>query len=53
MKKTPNSAEILDFQTYKQQQEQPQPMWQQHAPVAPPGFAWYPVWVLVPQFPHA
>lgn len=53
MSKAQNSAKIIDFQAFKERREQPVEanMPQQEQPT--PLFAWYPIWVLVPQFPHA
>ena len=50
------TAEIVDFQEYRQRRVQAQPV---AAPVTPSPFLWYPVWVMVPawslptQFPTA
>lgn len=45
------SAEILDLQAFRKRQTEPSVITEDTAqPMAPVGFAWYPVWVLVPQF---
>ena len=42
------TAEIIDFQEYRQRRAQAQPM---AAPVTPATVMWYPVWVMVPAWP--
>ena len=42
------TAEIVDFQEYRQRRAQAQPM---AAPVTASPFLWYPVWVMVPAWP--
>lgn len=41
------TAEIVDFQEYRQRRAQAQVA----APVTPSPFLWYPVWVMVPAWP--
>ena len=42
------TAEIVDFQEYRQRRSQAQAV---GAPVTPSPFFWYPVWVMVPAWP--
>ena len=42
------TAEIVDFQEYRQRRAQAQAV---AVPVTPSPFLWYPVWVMVPAWP--
>lgn len=54
MSNAQNSAKVIDFQAFKERRTQQEaPVEKEQAQQATPLFAWYPIWVMVPQFPYA
>lgn len=53
MSSAQNTATVVDFQAFKERRVRAeQPREDSQTTAAAPVFAWFPVWIMVPQFPQ-